>query len=83
MKAKVTFSRADRESLAKLSAVEQANLVYDLMGHIADRLADMGIRPSIIAQATYDLGRELEKRDGSPVEVVRIDPRRIRGGQAS
>ena len=59
------------EEVQRLPIAEQADSIYQLLGRITDALADQGYSPAMIAQAVYDLGHELIKRDGTPIEVVR------------
>ena len=60
----------------KLPVTEQADATYTLLGRVADALADFGCDPSVVAHAASDLAHDLVKRDGGPVKVVRLDPRR-------
>ncbi|HVQ81185.1 MAG TPA: hypothetical protein VMS82_14785 [Pseudolabrys sp.] len=62
----------------RLPKTEHAEAAYALFGRMADQLADSGFDPSVVAHAALDLAGDLVKRDGGPVEVVSIDPRRRR-----
>ena len=55
-------------------------MIYAALGRATDALADLGFDPTVVAIATYDLGVELTNRDGGPLDLVRIDPRREKGG---
>jgi hypothetical protein len=41
----------------------------------SDRGEHMGSTRHLRAGSPYDLGHDLTKRDGGPVQVIRIDPR--------
>jgi hypothetical protein len=61
-----------RDRIAALSATQQADLAYDVLGGVADKLTESGIDPDLVATAAIDLGRKLERLDGSPPRVVRL-----------
>jgi hypothetical protein len=76
--AEITCTAKSQKEIAGLPDTDQANLIYELLGYVTDRLPELGFDPSMVAQATYDLGHELLKRDGAPCRVIRIDPRRVK-----
>src|SRR5262245_37621930 len=59
---------------------EQAEMAFQLFGIAADRLAEFGFDQGIIAHTCADMAANLTRLDGSPPQVVRIDPRSIKEG---
>ena len=64
-----------REKIDGLFKTRQADMVYDVFGRVADGLAELGFDPAVIATVAFDLGAHLYQREGSPTDLVRIDPR--------
>ena len=62
-----------RERIAALPIEDQAELAYDVLGGIADHLAECGIAPDLVAHAATDLGYKLTKLAGGPPRVFRFD----------
>jgi hypothetical protein len=69
-----------RDQIAALAAEQQAELAYDVLGGVADKLTESGIDPDLVATAAWDLGHQLYRLDGSPVRVVRLPGGRRKAG---
>src|SRR5262245_11558025 len=63
------------EEVRKLPIEQQADMIYTLLGRITDALVELGFDQGVIANVVHDLGVDLQKLHGGPIQVVQVDPR--------